>query len=105
MTVNDEDDDDDDDYEDEEELEESEEEEEEEDDDDDSNSLEEVESAGEDTTTVNKAAELMKEFAGLIDTPEAKKTVSSVSPLKQKSAGTNEEDKDGSAADKDNDDS
>ena len=116
MTVNGEDEDDDD-YEDEEELEESEEEEEEEDDDE-SNSLEEVDLAEPvaDQTVVHKAQNNnsaaasdvlnhIESIAGLIDTPEAKKPVSSVSPQKKSVNGTKEEDKECPAADKENDES
>ena len=84
---------DDDEYDDEEELEESEEEEEEEDDDD-SNSLEEVDLMGDatdnDQTVVHRAQNSaatssdvlnhIESIAGLIDTPEAKKPISSISP-------------------------
>lgn len=94
MTVNGEDEEDEDEYEDEEELEESEEEEEEEDDDE-SNSLEEVDLAAEpeqDRTVIQKAQNNsaasnevlnhIESIAGLIDTPEAKKAATSVSPQK-----------------------
>ena len=85
-------DEDEDDYEDEdeEELEESEEEEEEEDDDDDdSNSLEEVDlvsSEGDDTIAhkaQNNAVDVhnhIESIMGLLDTPETKKPITSVSP-------------------------